>query len=476
MGQKLFLFLSIILGCGFSHLMAGEKVVLTLEKCIDIALEQNPELQKMEKEVAKARASVWEAYSYILPQINASATYQHSWDIQTSTIPNFLKFMLMPQPGLLPPQLEEIFTAYAGSMPDFVSLSFGLENTYRYGATLTQPLFLGGAGLAGIKIAGATQRAAEQTLESHRQNLIYRTTNAFYACLLTEQIVKVQEEALAQAEKNLDLVTKKYNVGSASGFDKMRAEVEVANLKPQLISAKNHNKATITALKTVLGLEKETEIEAVGAFKLEQQDFEEKALEDYQKMALTRRPEIHALSEQKYIAQKGVSIARSHFMPKIFFQTDYSYLAMLPNQPLSRLSQNDFSKGFTSAISLSIPLFTGFKNAKNLQKAKLDYNILLDTSKQLADGINAEVEIAYNSYIEAKEKYEAASQSVDLANEALRLANMMYDEGANTQLDVLNSQLALTQARLNYISSIYELQMARYSLQKATGMLTGVLR
>lgn len=458
-----------------SNLYSQERIVLTLEKSLDLAFENNPDLKKAEKEVAKARASVWEAYSTILPQVNANASYQHSWDLQTSTIPNFLKFMLMPQPGVLPPSLEEVFAQYAGAMPDFVSLSFGLENTFVYGATLTQPLFLGGAGVAGIKIARAAQRAAEQSLESQRQNLIYQTTNAFYACLVTDEIVNVQEEAMNQAEKNLEVVQKKYDVGSASGFDKMRAEVEVANLKPQLISARNNQKAARTALKTVLGLERDVEVDVEGAFKYAEDNFEGKSLKEFQQIAQRNRPELQALAEQKYIAQKGVTLARSSFMPKLFFQTDYSFLAMRPNEPLSELSQKDFSKGFTSAISLSIPLFTGFKNAKTYQKAKLDYNITLDISKQLTDAINAEVELAYNKYLEAREKYQAANQSVDLAREALRLANMMYEEGANTQLDVLNSQLALTRARLNYVSSIYEYQMARYSLQKATGTLKGVL-
>jgi len=64
---------------------------------------------------------------------------------------------------------------------------------------------------------------------------------------------------------------------------------------------------------------------------------------------------------------------------------------------------------------------------------------------------------------------------VELAEEALRLANMMYKEGTNTQLDVLNSQLALTRARLNYVSSLYEYQMARYRLRRITGTLRQAL-
>jgi len=342
-----------------------------------------------------------------------------------------------------------------------------------YGATLIQPLYLGGAGISGIQIANAFQRAVEQNLKSKKQNLIYQTANAFYACLLTSEIVNVQEEALAQTEANLEVVAKKLNVGSASGFDKMRAEVEVANLKPLVITARNNYKSALTQLKMILGLSRLEEIKVEGALTYIDDDFASMSLLQIQGLALQHRPEFMALQNQKYITQKGISLARSNFLPKMFFQTDYSYLAMKNDY---KLAQDDFSKGFTSAISIQIPLFTGFKNSKQYQKAKLDHNIMLDTEKQLKDGIMAEVEISYNKYREAKEKYIAARHSVGLATEALRLANMMYKEGANTQLDVLNSQLALRQSRLNYVTSIYEYQMARYQLRKGAGLLEGVLK
>ena len=140
-----------------------------------------------------------------------------------------------------------------------------------------------------------------------------------------------------------------------------------------------------------------------------------------------------------------------------------------------KLAQRDFSKGFTSAVSLQIPLFHGFRSSMQYQSARLDYKIMLDTEKQVHDGIAAEVEIVYNKFLEAKQKFLAARGTVDLAKEALRLANLMYDEGANTQLDVLSSQLALTRARLSYANSIYEYQIARYQLRKAAGELKAVL-
>ena len=446
--------LTILLTCAFSQ----DTEVFTLEKSIEMVLEQNPDIKIAEKEFKKANASVGIAYSNILPQLNASVNFQHSWELQENTMPNFIKAGLgdMADPN----------------MPDYIKIAFGLENTFTYGAQLTQPIFLGWAGIAGIQTANAAERAAKQNVKKKKQDLIYQTANVFYGCLMAQELVKVQEEALAQSKANLDNVLKKYDVGSASGFDKMRAEVEYANLQPELISARNNYQSALTGLRTILGLDKDSNIEAQGEFKYEEDDLLNSSLSDLQDLAMENRPDLKALDEQKTMASKGVTIARSDFLPKIFFQTDYSYMAQRNDY---KFNQDDFSKGFTSAVSVQIPLFNGFKSVRQYQQARLDRGIMLDTEKQVFDGVAAQVEVAYNKLLEANEKYISAKETINLATEALRLANLMYDEGANTQLDVLNSQLALTRARLNFVSSLYDYQVARYELRKVTGLLEGIL-
>jgi outer membrane protein len=446
-----------------SLIYAQETINLTLQKSVDLALKQNPELQIAEKEVLKAKASVWEAYSTILPQLDAYANLDHAWQIQTSRIPNFIKPMLGPLAGTIP-EIDQ--------MPDFVDIAFGLENTLRTGATITQPLFLGGAGIAGIQAAKASRRASQENLRLQKQNLILESSTAFYSCLLAEELVTVQEEALEEGKANLEVVSKRYNVGTASGFDKMRAEVDVANLEPDVIAARNNYQSALTQLRTILGLDRQTQIDISGEFQYQEDEFGNMTLSDLQESALSMRPEAKALMEQKYMARKGVTIARSNFLPKLFFQTDYSYLAMRDNL---NFNQDDFSKGFSSSLSLQVPLFHGFRNSKQYQKARLDYKMMLDTEKQLHDGIAAEVEVAYNNFQEAQQKFLSAQKTVELAEEALRLANLMYEEGANTQLDVLNSRLALTRARMSYVTSLFEYQVARYQLRKVTGQLDGVI-
>ncbi len=457
---KTYWIMGLIVLFSLSSLMAQDKLVLTLEGSVELAFQNNPSYQKAIKEVKKADASVTEAYSTILPTINASASYQHSWEIQTSTIPNFLKPMFPP--GF--PGVED--------MPDYVSLSFGLENTINFGANLQQPLFLGGAGMAGIKMAKATARATEQNLEKMRQDLLYNTAKAFYSCLVANEVVKVQEEALLQSEENMEMVRKKYDAGAASKFDLMRAEVNVANTKPDAISARNTYKMALTNLKMVLALPMDTEIEVDGELLYEKDDFTTLSIPDYREMALEDRPEVQSLQEQKTISKHGIAMARSNFMPKLFFATDYSYLGMTNDWKIGGV---DYSRGFTSSISLRLPLFTGLKNNKQYQKSKIDYRMMVDTEKQVTDGVNAEVESVYNAFLEAQEKYDAASENVVLAEETYRLATMMYDEGTNTQLDVFTAQLGLTSARMNYLSSLYDYQLARYAIRRVTGNLTEII-
>ena len=456
------LFLCLVIGVVVTS-YSQETVVLTLEQSVAMALQRNPEIKIAEKEVAKAKATVGEAYGTLLPTLDANVHFQHAWELQKTVIPNFLKEILSPLAPYVP-ELEQ--------MPDYVKMEFGLDNTFTYGLTLTQPLFLGGAGIAGVKMAKAGLRTREHQLETMKQALIYRTTDAFYGCLVTKELIRVNEETLEEAQANLDIVLTKYEVGTASGLDKMRAEVEVANLKPALIAAKNNHESALTRLRAMLGFAENVVITVQGVLDFTPDAFGDQSLEDLLARAYQTRPELAAMEFQKSAASSSITMARSEFLPKLFFHTDYSYLAMRNDY---RFKRDDFYKGFTSAVSLQIPLFHGFRSYQQYQKAKLDYKIVLDSEHSLRDNIVAEVEISYNTFKEAREKYQAAVESVSLAEEALRLANLMYEEGASTQLDVLSSQLALTRSRLNRISALYEYQKARYALRRATGTLKGVL-
>ena len=447
----------------FTNGFSQTQLSLTLQQSMEQALAHNPELAVAENEFSKSRAGVWQAWSTILPKLDGYASLQHSWEIQTSRIPNFLKPMLAPLGQTIPG---------VDKMPDFVDIAFGLENTLRYGATITQPIFLGGAGIAGIRLANAAERASDHSRQAGRQALIFDVASAFYSVLFAQELVRVQENALAQAQANLEVVSKKFDVGMASPLDKMRAQVDLANIEPELINARNGLQSALSNLRIVLGVDRTTTIEVRGGFQYEPDDLSAETLDELQVLAIEHRHEVAMAHEQKEIADYNITIARSNYFPRVIFQTDLSYLGMRDDLKFGR---PDFSKGITSSFTLQIPIFSGFEYSKQAEKAELDFNSATENERQMLNAINAEVEIARNRFREAEEKYRSAMKTVELGTEALRLANVMYEEGANTQLDVLTSQLALTRAQVNHANAIFEYQIARYQLRKAIGTLNGVL-
>lgn len=440
-----------------------EHRVLTLEQSVALALEQNPELSVARNDREKASAGVWQAWSSVLPRIDGYASLQHSWEIQTSRIPNFLKPMLGPFGSMVPEVAQ---------MPDFVDIAFGLENTVRYGATITQPLFLGGAGMAGIRMANAAERIAEHALEVRRQDVILDAATAFYAVLLARELVRVQENAFAQATANLEVVSKRFDVGAASPFDKMRAQVDAATIEPDLIAARNAYRTSLATLESVIGLDPGARIDVAGEFVYAPEEYAGHTLEDLQALALANRHEQKIMEDRKTIADNSVTVARSAYWPTLIFQTDLSYLGMRDDL---RFSRPDLSKGLTSSFTLQIPIFLGFASMKESEKAELDYRSVLEHGRRLLIGITTEVEVALHTFREAEERHRAAAEAVRLGTEAVRLARVMYNEGANTQLDVLNSQLALTRAQVLEANAMFDYQVARYRLRKALGCLNGVL-
>ena len=88
--------------------------------------------------------------------------------------------------------------------------------------------------------------------------------------------------------------------------------------QPEVITARNDYQLALTNLRTVLGLDRNKAIEVNGSFEYASDEFGEHPLDDLQKMAMEKRPEVIGLDEQKYITKKGIAVARSNFLPKLF--------------------------------------------------------------------------------------------------------------------------------------------------------------
>ena len=421
----------------------GDTLTITLESAQQVALRENPQLQSAEKDIQKSESQITQARGNLLPTISAFTNYNHSFELPVITIE-------FPDPLTGQTQKTE--------------LAMGTKENITSGLRLQQPLFMGGTIFSGYQIAQHGNTLSRNQAQITKQQILLQVRQAYYNALFTRDLIEVAQEALRAVQRNLDQVQKQNDVGTASGFDLLRAQVQVANTKPQLIAAQHRHQQALTGLRTAIGLTKDVPIRIDGALQHNPISQEEQSLESLQALALQQRLEMQNLRLQRQIQKENLDIARAKYMPTLAMSASLQHQMQEDEFDLNR---QNFVRSISGGLTLSIPLFAGGTNYGGVQQAKVELRKVNDTEAQVRNMIAAEVESAYYSLVDAKEKLESQNKTIQQAEESLRLAELMYREGTTTQLDVINAQLALQQARSNYSQYLLQYNIAGDQLQKA---------
>jgi len=311
----------------FSIYISAETLNLNLEKAKEIALTNNPSLKLAREGVRKSSQQVIEARGNLMPTVSGFTSLQHAWDLQENKIPNFLKTpfdMLnynMYTAGLIPSFVEQ---------PEYLQMAFGLENTLVAGIQVQQPVYVGGNIWNGYQISRLAYSITQSQMKSTEQQIMTDLTSSYYGVLFAKSALGVTEESLQSAMENLDQVKKFYDSGKSSNFDVLRAEVQVANIRPMVISAKNGFILAESRLKMVMGVSDDTEFIITEELELNYSDLTEKSLEELMEMAFESRPEIKIMKNQKQIINRQVSMSKAAFMPSVMFP-EFKYQVQLHN-------------------------------------------------------------------------------------------------------------------------------------------------
>ena len=264
------------------------------------------------------------------------------------------------------------------------------------------------------------------------------------------------------AEKHFKNVKSLYEVGMASKFDLLRSEVQLANLQPQLIRARNNLKIVELGLKTLLGLDLSKPIEVKGEMRFEPI---EPDLEKSLTKALQNRPEINQLKYQRQVAGEMLKISRAANFPTLAMSGAYNFWAEHLN-----FKKDTWQSFYAVNLVLTVPIFNGFATSARVAQSKVMINEIELTQKGLGDTVKFEVRQAILKLKEAKESLLSQEKNVEQAQESLRIAELNFTEGLATTLDVSSAQAALSQAKTNYSQALYDYVMSKAELDKAMGV------
>jgi outer membrane protein TolC len=451
---------------------------LSLEDALRMAENASEQVRIARAGVLRSSGELRRARSEYFPQLSASLGYTRTLDSEfsafsgsgtdTTTTAGESCGSFTPNPALPLAQrvdsLEAALSCQSNADPfsAFRNLPFGRENQWRLDLSLTQTVFSGGRVQAQSRIADAGRRVAQLELTSQRAQLMLNVAQAYYDAALAATLFTIAEATLGQAETTLSQVQLARQVGNQPEFELLRAQVTRDTQRPLVIQRRADRDLALLRLKQALNLPAEAAVELTTL------------LDDAEPAALVRvvtqllgveldtaaAARIAVRSAQEAVrVQEGLStIARAQRLPSLSVNMQYGRVGYPTNvSPLDV----PFRTNWTVGASIQLPLFTGGRLSGEgmIAQANLDEaRARLDLTRELAA---LDTRDAAERLAAAQASWEASSGTITQASRAYDIAEVRYQEGISTQLELNDSRILLQQAQANRAQAARDLQVAR---------------
>ncbi len=358
-------------------------------------------------------------------------------------------------------------SSYTKRDDSLVQTAGASDQNWTIALEVRQTLFAGGGVKAALEAQKFTREAALLDLRAVVDQVLLDVRTRYYDVLLARESIEVQEQNVNLLKEQLETSKNRFEAGSVSRFEVLRSEVEVANAQPALIRARNAYRIAIDELRRVIGYVK-TDVnnlsktpEFLGELEFTPVEYD---LQSSLASALERRPELARLAALAEARKAGVTVAKSDRYPD---------LALVGGYELDKANNSDnfddSKHGWVVGLQSSWAIFDGRATTGRIIQARSQLRQAELARDETRLAIEVEVRRAISSLQEASELAEAAQKVVEQAEESLRLADARYSAGSATQLDVLQSRVALTEARTNQLQANYSYLVAVANLRKAMG-------
>ena len=336
-----------------------------------------------------------------------------------------------------------------------------IGNTYSNSVTATMPLYTGGALSGQIMSAKAGYKSALVGVQKSYNDMRATVTNGYFAVLQADDMQVLSKESVVRLEEHLKNVKAQYDVGVVAKVDVLRSEVELANAQQNLIKAENAYDLAEANFNKIIGLPLETNLFLEDTLSYVPYD---KDLNYCLEYASKNRPELEQAKQGVQAARGHVRAARSGYQPQI------SAFATQNWDTKDGHWAADEESTWSAGVNVSLTIFdTGVTRSK-AHAAEAKYFSAEETYRDTIDAVMLDVRSQYLNLREAEKRISTTEVAVSQAEEDYRIAQLRYQAGVGTNTDVLDAQVALTNAQTNYLQSVYDYNISKTNLENAIGV------
>lgn len=421
---------------------AGETVELNLDDAMQRAFQTNPTVSIAQYELDSARASYNAARQSRGVSISANHTTQRG--------------------GADDDQYVSRLKGIDGTgnlLYDRVNAGKGIGNKHSNGLTASLPIFTGGKLSGTIKQAKANYQYNEVGVQRTYNEMRSTVTNGYFNMLQADNMQKLSAESVTRLEDHLKNVQAQYDVGVVAKVDVLRSQVELANAKQTLIQAENSYQVAEANMNKIVGLPMDTNLKLDNLLVYNAYD---KNMDECLAYAAEHRPELMQAKYGVDAAKGALMVARSGHMPQVAASASQAWSDT--NWP------GDENGNWGVGVNVTLNVFDTGVTLSKIHGAEADLKKAQETYRDTVDSVNLDVRSNYLGLREAEKRISTTKLAVEQADEDYRIAQLRYMSGVGTNTDVLDAQVALTQAKTNYTQALYDYNTSRTALETSIGV------
>lgn len=417
---------------------AQDSVHVNLQKAIEIALSENPTIKIADRNIEAKKYYKDEQIAALFPNISASGSYQRTVKKQKMTME-------------------------MGGNP--MTIEVGTSNNYSAGINVSLPL-VAAPTWYNLKLSQIDVETAVESARSSRISLVNEVKKAYYGLLLAKDSYRVLQVNYANVEYTANNINSKYEQGLASDFEKLRADVQVKNQKPQLTSAENTVNLATMMLKVLIGVDVNEPIIFDGQLS----DFEDEML-NYQvaeakNISLENNSDLRQLSLSQNSLDMSMKLLKASACPTLAFSGNAQYMTMANDFDFANYNWFPYS---VVGLSLNVPIMSWVGTSYKIKEAKLSIANLQEQKQYVENNLRVSVNNNLSNIRNAMADMTSNKETMMQAQRAYEIVQKQFEVGMATWLDLNSAELALTQSQLLYHQSIYNFLTAKTELEALMG-------
>ncbi len=453
--------MSAILSLTFGNLIAQDlapaqdTLSLSLEQCIGVALDMNPTVKVADMDIKRVDYSKKETLGALLPTVAFGATYNRMLAKQVA-------YMNMDGfgGGASGDESEGASSSASGKRQ---GIKMGLDNSYSVGFSASLPLIAPQL-WASLKLSDSQILQSVEQARASRLSLVNEVKNAYYPLLLAEDSRNVIKQSYEMAALTHEIYTKQHQAGTASDYDVLRTSVAMKNVEPELLQSDIAVKQAKLQLAILMGISTEIPIKASGSLSDYEQSMYADALglsRDYSRNTELRQNEIQIRQ-----LSDALRVQKMAWYPTLTATANYNWTSSSNGSPFRNFLWSPYS---VFGLTLNIPLFEGGIRYNRQRQASVQVEQVKLQRENIERNVASQVDLSIDNIMLNVKQIASSSESVAQAERAHDIMQRSFNIGAASYLDLRDSELALTQARLAYYQSIYNYLVANSSLELLLG-------